>query len=308
MKEFLDKCKSAYYAGEPIISDSQYDALVEEHGEEYIGTQNGTIPHRFPMYSLKKYYVGEDEFPNLGKVIVTPKLDGAAISLLYKNGFLIRALTRGNGILGEDITEKAMHLRGVPKVVDTLMTIQITGEVVSPMTIPNARNYASGSLSLKSLEEFKTRDVTFYAYSLDGHNHLTYSSILSYLRSLQFNTVDTKSDVIEMFPTDGQVARMDNNQEFQRLGYTSKYPRGAYAIKERTEGVETTLNEVVWQVGKSGKVTPVALLEPIEIDGAVVSRATLNNVGFIQSLGLRLGDRVKVERSGGIIPRIISKA
>lgn len=308
MKNFLDKCKDMYYAGNPIISDSQYDALVEENGEEYVGTKNGTIPHAFPMYSLKKYYDGEDTFPDIGEVIVTPKLDGAAISLFYNKGYLVRALTRGNGIHGEDITEKAIHMPSIPNVIDTQQSIQITGEVVSPMSIPNARNYASGSLSLKDIEEFKTRDVTFYAYGLEGMTHVSYSSILSYLRSLQFSTVDSDSDVMDLWPTDGWVARVNDCRVFKDLGYTSKYPRGAYAIKERTEGVETILNDVVWQVGKSGKVTPVALLEPIEIEGAVVSRATLNNVGFIQSLGLRLGDKVKVERSGGIIPRIISKA
>lgn len=308
MKEFLDKCKELYYAGNPIISDSQYDALVDEHGEEYVGTRNGTIPHLYKMYSLKKYYKDEDEFPQLGKVIVTPKLDGAAISLLYKNGYLVRALTRGDGEYGEDITDKAYHMSGVMSVIDTNETIQITGEVVAPSSIPNARNYASGALSLNDIEEFKNRDVTFYAYGLEGLNHVSYSSALSHLRMLQFNTVDSESDVMSLYPTDGRVARVDDNKVFADLGYTSKHPRGAYAIKERTEGVETTLNDVVWQVGKSGKVTPVALLEPIEIDGAVVKRATLNNVGFIKSLDLRIGDKVKVERSGGIIPRIISKA
>ena len=92
------------------------------------------------------------------------------------------------------------------------------------------------------------------------------------------------------------------------MGYTSKHPRGAYALKERTAGIKTKILDVIWQTGKSGKVTPVAILEPIEIDGATVSRATLNNFGFIEALGVQIGDSVMVERAGGIIPRIIKKA
>ena len=307
MKEFILKCKEAYYNGTPFITDEQYDAIIDIHGEDGVGF-GGTVTHTFPMYSLKKYYKDEDTIPTFNsKLICTPKLDGAAISLLYKEGVLVQALTRGDGIKGEDITEKAINMKGVPNIINTKTLVQVTGEVVSPKEIPNSRNYASGALNLKNIEEFKERDVTFYAYELRGKDYNTYSMMLSDLQSLRFKTIKTPN-LIDIYPTDGLVFRVDSEKEFQSLGYTSKHPRGAFALKERTEGVTTTLENVVWQVGKSGKVTPVALLKPVDIDGAVVSRATLNNVGFIKSLGLRLGDKVKVERSGGIIPRIISKA
>jgi DNA ligase (NAD+) len=121
-----------------------------------------------------------------------------------------------------------------------------------------------------------------------------------------FNTVKDP-ELHNIFPCDGIVYRLDNYSEFYAAGYTSKFPKGAYALKERGEAVETTLLAVEWQTGKSGKVTPVAILEPVLVGDALVSRATLNNIAFIRALDLRIGDTVGVVRAGEIIPQITHK-
>ncbi len=313
MIEFLKACDRAYYNSKPIISDSQYDALRETYPKEDVGTVAGdsAVPHLFRMYSLQKFYEGEDSPPIVqGDKITTYKLDGAAVSILYMDGKLVRACTRGDGIKGQDITDKILALENVPNEIRNKAVIQVKGEVVASKDIPNSRNYASGALNLKTVDEFLERSVYFYAYDLEGEETcLSYAQDLFLLEENGFNTVLTLDiDKSIPFPTDGLVVRVNNNQIFEEMGYTSKHPRGAWALKERSEGVETTLIDVIWQVGKSGKVTPVAILAPVDIDGAVVQRATLNNIGFIKGLDLSIGDKVLVERAGGIIPRIISKA
>ena len=183
--------------------------------------------------------------------------------------------------------------------------IQVRGEVVSPKEIPNARNYAAGALGLKSLTEFATRPLTFVAYDALPRQASHYEGSMTVLRMMGLKVV-THFDSSN-YPTDGLVYRLKNSVEFERLGYTSKHPRGAFALKERAEGVETTLIDVVWQLGKSGVVSPVAILDPIEIGGATVARATLHNIEYIRDLNLEIGCRVSVIRSGEIIPRIIGR-
>lgn len=279
-----------------------------------IGSRAGQVKHAFKMYSLRKFYVGEDDEPTYSSgTVVTPKLDGAAIALTYVDGELVQVATRGNGEYGEDLNHlfslDQCHRVDIVTDIDILGVVQITGEIVAPKTIPNARNYAAGALSLKSVDEFAQRGIRFVAYDLQGTDILDHYSFyldkLNDLFTLGFVTVQSVPE--DLYPTDGYVVRVANEEEYQKLGYTSKFPRGAYALKERTEGLETVIVDVIWQTGKSGKVSPIALLDPITIDGAVVSRATLNNFGFIQALDLSIGDRVMVERAGGIIPRIIRK-
>lgn len=309
MNNYLELCKETYYAGSPIISDSQYDALEAQLGEDRMGhkVSDSAVPHTHRMYSLQKVFVNEDTPPFKGGV-ETPKMDGAAISLLYNaKGHLVLGLTRGDGIKGEDITDKMLAWDQVP---NALMTdgeiLQITGEVVLPREIFNSRNKASGALGLKSVEEFVDRNCSFVAYNLAPMSMFAdYMDAMFFLSAEDFTTILDKG--LDRFPQDGKVFRIDNTDEYLNAGFTYKHPRGAYALKERSEGIETTILDVIWQVGKSGKVTPVAILEPIIIDDATISRATLNNVGFIRELGVDIGDRVMVERAGGIIPRIICK-
>lgn len=307
MKEFLDKASKSYYEGTPIISDAEFDSLAERFGYNQVGySVTDGIPHMFKMYSLQKVFSKADLPSDIEKYICTPKLDGAAVSILYTNGMLALALTRGDGNIGRDITEKMRAL--VPNTISLLETVQITGEVVAPKTIPNARNYASGALNLKSMEEFEQRDLTFVAYDInhtvDEQGRL-YEQTLFLLRDFGFSEVSTFNS--DNYPTDGSVYRLNSYALFENMGYTSHHPRGAVALKEEKEGKVTKLVDVVWQVGKSGVVSPVAILDPIDIDGAIVSRATLHNIEYIRSLELEIGCNVEVIRSGEIIPRILRR-
>jgi DNA ligase (NAD+) len=258
------------------------------------------------MYSLQKVFVGEDEEPNWESkqpTIMTAKLDGAAVSITYVDGIFHQALTRGDGRAGLDITDKIKSL--VPNEIWSKGVKQITGEIVAPKTIPNARNYASGALNLKDLQEFKSRDITFVAYGIQPAICAEWSDDMNMVADMGFNAI-TKSDYRE-FPQDGKVVRVDSNIYFEKLGYTAHHPRGSFALKTRQAGVVTRLLDVEWNVGKSGAVSPVAILEPCIIGEATVSRATLHNIGYIEALDLEIGCGVEVIRSGEIIPRIVRR-
>lgn len=312
LENFLDKCSQAYYSGNPIITDAQFDQLSESIAYNKVGAkETGTTEqHLYPMWSLQKFYEGESKDAPLSKEIdtsVSVKLDGAAISLLYVDGELVRVLTRGDGREGQVVTEKFLSSNSlVPHKIRLKGVYQIVGEIVAPKHIENARNYASGSLNLKDVEEFKTRAISFFAYGVYPYFTETYDQDMLKLKRLGFNTVK-ETELEQVYPSDGLVFRCNNNKLFDSFGYTSKHPKGAYALKTRPEYVETTLLDVEWQVGKTGKVTPTAILEPVMIDDAMVSRATLNNPGFIEALGLEIGDRVAVVRAGMIIPCILHK-
>ena len=307
--EYLEYCNQKYAEGNPILPDDVYDRLVEntelENKVGYDATEE-RFKHPYPMYSLQKVFIGEDEEPNWDSRqahIMTAKLDGAAVSITYVDGVLTQALTRGDGKAGLDITDKIKTL--VPNQIWSKGLKQITGEVVAPKTIPNARNYASGALNLKDLEEFKSRDITFIAYGIQPAICAEWSADMGMLKDMEFNTV-TQSDWTE-FPHDGKVVRVDSNIYFETLGHTSHHPRGAFALKTRQAGVVTRLLDVEWNVGKSGAVSPVAILEPCVIGEANVSRATLHNMAYIEALDLQIGCDVEVIRSGEIIPRVVRR-
>ena len=312
MKALLQQASEDYYNGKPTMSDEQFDklAVYAKYDEVGYSSRDNRVPHAFQMYSLQKIFSNElDKDPLAdykGATIVSPKLDGAAVSLLYVSGQLHKALTRGDGKRGLDITEhmKSLVPNSLGKFTGNLL--QITGEVVAPKTIKNARNYAAGALNLKDTVEFESRDLRFIAYGVQNSWNECWSNDMSYLLNLGFDTV--LSNDWTAYPDDGLVFRIDNYEDFNSLGYTSKHPRGAYALKTRNEGVITKLVDVIWNVGKSGVVAPVAILEPIDIDGATVSRATLHNMRYITDLNLEIGCLVEVIRSGEIIPRIISRA
>jgi|SaaInl8_150m_RNA_FD_contig_111_81263_length_6145_multi_10_in_0_out_0_2 DNA ligase (NAD+) len=310
-KELLDTAAKAYYEGQPLLSDEEFDRLAEEVGYNPVGyNPDAKRKHTYPLYSLQKVFLGEDSPPEYSeKTTETPKLDGAAIALEYQNGSLKGVLTRGNGEEGVDVTDKFIFSHIVPQSMgaNNDEIIQVTGELVADKSIPNARNYAAGALNLKSIKEFSSRELTFIAYSIRGANYesKSYTQDMQYLKELGFNTVIDSS--WDKFPKDGKVFRVDSNSYFNKLGYTAHHPRGAYALKTRERGVETTLLDVVWQVGKSGKVTPVAILDPIKIEDARITRATLNNMAYIKSLNLEIGCQVEVIRAGKIIPCVVSR-
>ena len=306
MQHFLEKASAMYYSGTPILSDAEFDALARLYNYDTVGhTVTDGIPHLYKMYSLQKVFDLNAVEASTSPMVRTPKLDGAAVSLQYVNGHIAQALTRGDGNLGRDITLKLEEL--VPNVISIKGKIQITGEVVAPDTITNARNFAAGSLNLKDLLEFRSRckDLVFVAYDIQGVEYERLSEAMDHLAQNGFEVI-THFDATG-YPTDGEVFRVDNYDAFYRMGYTAHHPRGAFALKEQKDGVITELLDVVWQVGKSGVVSPVAILEPVEVGDALVSRATLHNIEYIRSLNLEIGCSVEVIRSGEIIPRIVRR-
>jgi len=313
LEEIVNKAKVAYYNGMPIMSDEIYDRLEDQLStlDRVVGMQvderSARWSHYYPMYSLQKVY-DDEAGPDYKKqpVVVSPKLDGAAVSLQYIQGRLSLALTRGDGKKGLDITDNIRHI--VPINLLPAMgkeILQITGEVVAPATIKNSRNYAAGALSLHDSDEFQKRDLTFIAYGVQPYPSDDFMFDMKFLGGCGFKTI-IDSDYTE-FPQDGQVWRVINNNAFENLGYTGHHPRGAFAHKVKQAGVVTKLLDVVWQVGKSGNVSPVGILEPVNIDGATVSRATLHNIAIIEQLDLEIGCDVEVIRAGEIIPQIVGR-
>lgn len=305
---FIDYASKKYYKGTPIITDEEFDHLAEQVEYQSVGYKidsKDSVKHYQRMYSLQKVFEGENIPPQFkGPTVSTIKLDGAAVDLTYIKGTLVKILTRGDGIYGEDISH-LIPVFPVPLHIDTEEEIlQITGEIVAPKSIKNARNYASGTLGLKDPKEFSQRDVYFFAYGVFPEQEKSFMLDMVYLTYKGFETVLNADNA---WPSDGVVVRLDNYKEFKEAGFTAKHPRGAYALKRRKEGLVTTLLDVIWDVGRSGVVTPVAILEPIEIDDAKVSRATLHNYKYIKDLDLEIGCHVEVVRSGDIIPSVVRR-
>jgi DNA ligase (NAD+) len=291
-----------------MIPDEVYDRLVDNINTDDVGSATDSrYKHPFPMYSLQKVFQDEDKAPDYGNeaVVTTTKLDGAAVSLTYVDGLFHQALTRGDGKAGLDITEKMRCI--VPSMLDKYAFAgvrQITGEVVAPKEIPNSRNYAAGALNLKDVQEFKKRDITFISYGVQPTIGARWLEDMTFLNNW-FNVIST-SDWNE-FPNDGVVFRVDRYSAFEKFGYTSHHPRGAYAYKTREAGVVTKLLDVEWNTGKSGVIAPTGILEPITIGGATISRATLHNIAFIDEMMLEIGCSVEVIRSGEIIPKVVRR-
>lgn len=312
ISNYLDRCSDAYYAGSPILDDATFDRLADLVGYNKVGAtvSAGKVKHLFQMYSLQKHYEDEGAHPlkdYVGGISTSPKLDGAAISILYMDGKLVQVATRGDGIEGQDITSKFLSTKSlVPHEIPNKGTFQVTGEIVAPKHIENARNYAAGALNLKDDDEFRTRAIEFFAYGVQPYLSASFDDDMYALEAWGFKTV-FEPEIDKIYPCDGVVHRVVSNQQFTAMGYTGKHPRGAYALKERQAAVETVILDVEWGVSKAGKVTPVAILEPVMIGDAQVSRATLNNPGFIEMLGIEIGDRVALVRSGEVVPRILYK-
>lgn len=320
MKEFISQLQKAYYEGNPLISDEEYDALIQRFPDAEVSIgHKGEVKHMFRMWSLQKKYPGRgDELPlNLEQYVKSPKLDGCAVSLLYVEGKLVQCLTRGDGITGRDVTQNVSHI--APNIVPTkCKLLQVTGEVVALGSVENARNYASGAVNLDSSEDFIERvdkgSLVFVAYGVQSpveYEYPTYfSTDMESLENLGFYTVLTQyvQDLCEdgICLTDGEVYRLDSNEEFFDAGFTSKFPKGAFAVKEDAECTWTTLLDVQFQVGASGKVTPVGILEEVVLEDAKVTKVTLNNVAYMEAMGItHKGQRVGLIRAGGVIPKIV---
>src|SRR5690554_953624 len=361
-----------YVLDNPTISDFEFDqklkqlqALEKAHPEFYdansptlrVGgeiTKNfETIPHTFRMYSLENSYSKEDledwekriEKMVDGVVEFTCELkyDGVSISLTYENGNLKKAVTRGDGFQGDDVTANVKTIRSVPLKLrgDYPPLFDIRGEIVLPFEgfammnaervelgeepYRNPRNTASGSLKLQDSAEVARRPLDCLLYNIQGDRLpiKTQFEGLKKAREWGFKVPEAAKlaknldEVLEFvdywdvhrhelpYETDGVVVKVNNLQQQEELGYTAKSPRWAMAYKFKAEQVSTVLEEITYQVGRTGAITPVANLEAVEIAGTIVKRASLHNADQIEKLDIREGDTVFVEKGGEIIPKII---
>jgi DNA ligase (NAD+) len=318
LKQLIQKHNHAYYdLSAPSISDGEYDQLYDkleamekaqgwrDHDSPTlrVGGSAGKITHPYKLYSLRKIYEGEEEVESWMDVIL-PKIDGSNLTLVYRRGKLKLAITRGNGEQGEDVTHLAEWIKNVPHRIDTQFDeIVVNGECVTDNEVENFRNYVSGALGLKSAHDFKDRNINFIAHDWLGVD-MDYSPRMKVLTGMGFFTV--LEDRAWEYPQDGVVYRANSYAKSQQLGYTSKYPRFAVALKKRmTEIAVTTLQDVLWVVGRTGTVNPTGVVDPVVIDDATISRVTLHNIGIIEEHNLGLGDLIQIERAGGVIPKFI---
>ena len=317
LKQLIQKHNQAYYDNSAsVITDSEYDQLYDkleamekaqgwrDHDSptSKVGGAAGKVTHPYKLYSLRKVYDLEevDKF----MTIKLPKIDGANLSLIYKRGKLAMALTRGNGEQGTDVTHLVEFLKGAPAKIETHYDeIVINGECVTDNEVENYRNYVSGALGLDSSSEFAQRNIKFIAHDWLGIN-INYTARIKVLQYMGFYTVLDKESWD--YPQDGVVYRTDSWEQEQQLGWTSKYPKFAVALKEReAETAVTTLLGVEWTIGRTGTVNPTGIIEPVVLDDAKLSRVTLHNIGIIEEHNLGLGDQILIERAGGVIPKFL---
>ncbi|MCA0152759.1 NAD-dependent DNA ligase LigA [Winogradskyella vincentii] len=362
-----------YILDNPTISDFEFDMklkelqdLEEKHPEFFdansptqrVGgtiTKNfNTVVHDFRMYSLDNSYSKEDllDWETRIKKLVDGdvqytcelKYDGASMNLTYQNGKLLRAVTRGDGVQGDEVTANVKTINTVPLQLKGNFPdrFDIRGEIVLPIAgflkmneerisndeepYRNPRNTASGSLKLQDSAEVAKRPLECLLYSIKGNslNITTQFEGLEKAREWGFKVpneaklVNSIDEVLEYvaywdehrhnlpYEIDGVVVKVNSLYQQDELGFTAKAPRWAMAYKFKAEQVSTTLNEITYQVGRTGAITPVANLKPVQLAGTIVKRASLHNADQIEKLDIREGDEVYVEKGGEIIPKIIA--
>ena len=374
LREELNQHNYNYYVlDQPTISDYDFDVKLKElqiletqHPEfddeqsptKRVGgtiTKNfETVRHEHRMYSLDNSYSKEDVLDWEARVkkvvegkvqyVCELKYDGASISLTYENGVLSRAVTRGDGVQGDEVTANIRTIRSVPLRLkgDYPAKFDIRGEIVLPFEgfnkmneerieigeepYRNPRNTASGSLKLQDSTEVAKRPLDCLLYNIIGSNLNIITQFESLEKARQWgfkvpktavlaNSIEEVFEFIDYwnvhrhdlpYETDGVVVKINDLHQQDELGYTSKAPRWAIAYKFKAEQVSTRLNEITYQVGRTGAITPVANLEPVELAGTTVKRASLHNADQIERLDIRVGDEVFVEKGGEIIPKIIA--
>ena len=364
----LNKYAKEYYENDdPTVSDAEYDALYDELVmlEQFGGLVLPDSPtrrvggrpnegfrqvkHKERLYSLDKTKTveGVGEWMNkLGKgervdLTLEYKYDGLTLNLTYEGGKLIRACTRGDGEVGEEVTEQVKTIKNVPLTIPFQGEIDVSGEGVMPLSslekynmdakvpLKNARNGVAGAIRNLDVAETARRGLSFYAYNVGYHKGIEFHyqhEVHRFLIEQGFNVGDyfkVVSDFDEVkrllaeaeekrphldFLIDGMVFKADSFALREMLGFTEKFPRWALAYKFKAEELTTVVRDVLWQVSRTGKLNPLAVLDPVDIGGATVSRATLSNISEIRRKGIRIGDRVFVRRSGDVIPEITGVA
>ena len=365
-----------YVLDNPTISDFDFDTKLKqlqdlEHANPHFFDENSptqrvggtitksfnTVEHEYRMFSLDNSYSKEDLLDwqtrcqkILGDVPLEftceLKYDGASISITYENGKLVKAVTRGDGFKGDDVTNNIKTIKSVPLQLNAGFPdkFDIRGEIILPFAgfekmnqelieigetpYSNPRNTASGSLKLQDSAEVAKRPLECLLYGMIGNNLPIQSQYegLELSRKLGFKVpaqsklaknIDEVFEFIEYwdknrhnlpYETDGVVVKINNIHFQEELGYTAKSPRWAMAYKFKAEQVSTILQSISYQVGRTGAITPVANLEPVQLAGTIVKRASLHNADQIAKLDIRVGDEVFVEKGGEIIPKIIGVA
>lgn len=360
-----------YVLAEPGISDYAFDMLLEELQKleeaypDLAGSNSPTqrvggqvtkkfpaIRHKYPMLSLSNTYSREElmdfdkrvkkALGNAYEYVCELKYDGVAISLTYEDGELTRAVTRGDGVQGDEITNNVRTIRSIPLILreDPVSDLEVRGEIIMPHksflhlnaekkikgenAFANPRNAAAGSLKVQDSKIVAARNLDCFVYSANA-DELPFESHWESLKALKkwgfkvsedvkkCKTIDDVFDFINHyeekraslpFDIDGVVIKVNSYARQEELGYTSKFPRWAIAYKYKAEQAITTLNDVTFQVGRTGAVTPVANLEPVSIAGSTVKRASLYNEERMAELDLHKGDKVFVEKGGDIIPKV----
>ena len=321
------------------------------------------VRHRVPMLSLSNTYnisEIEDFDKRIKKIILSEnvkdhskeleyilelKLDGLSISLIYENGVLIQAVTRGDGQVGEDVTENIMEIKTIPKKLKKNISLEVRGEIILPISsfnrinqereddgedvFANPRNAASGTIRQLDKTIVAERGLDCYLYYLvnaENYGINTHLESIEYIEKLGFKTTkifEKYTDFKELeksidkwhndrkkldYETDGLVIKVNNFALYETLGYTTKSPRWAIAYKFPAEQVKTKLMDVTFQVGRTGVITPVAELEAVNLSGSVVKRASLHNFDEIRRKDIKIGDNVIVEKAAEIIPQVVNVA
>ncbi len=354
---------------QPKISDQQYDhylkelVALEQQYPEYKQEDSPTekiggvvlsgfdkVTHQVPMMSLSNVFNEEEllAFDERIRKAITDfsyvtelKIDGLAVSLTYEKGLFVRAATRGNGVVGEDITRSVQTIKSLPLKLNEPIDIEVRGEIYMPhksftklnevrlshneALFANPRNAAAGTIRQLDTKVVAKRNLDLFIYTIvDADKYReTQEEALKYLSDLgfkvnpnyqnifgittlieQINNYDLLRKILP-YDTDGAVIKVNEFNLYEKIGYTSKFPKWATAFKFKAEQVETILKAITFQIGRTGVVTPVAELEPVLISGSTVARATLHNEDYVTSKDIRIGDTVLIHKAGEIIPEVI---
>ena len=367
-KEIEYHNKLYYEQDEPEISDYEYDKLTQrlkklekEHPElivkssptQKIGGKTKNIftqvVHDVQMQSLQDVFsLGEveefvdkvkEEYKDQTRFCVETKIDGLSVSLEYVDGVLVRGSTRGDGFVGEDVTQNIKMIKDIPQRLSSNDTIEVRGEVYLPrkefekineeliannkQQLSNPRNAAAGTLRQLDSELVKKRNLSIFVFNVQkGKSFSSHYESLDYLNKLGIKTIDvrylcsTKEEVINAikkignmrdeleYDIDGAVVKVDNLLIRQEMGQTVKVPKWAVAYKYHPEQKETKVLDIALQVGRTGQVTPVVILEPVRVAGSIISKTTLHNFDFMREKDIRIGDTVIIQKAGDVIPEV----
>ena len=374
MNELIDIINEADYnyhtLDNPTISDQEYDKYlrelfeIEEEHPEWVREDSPTqhaggkiiegfeqAVHKIPMMSLSNVFneseiIAFDE--KIKKEGINPqymcelKIDGLSVSLLYEKGKLVRAATRGDGTVGEDITHNVKTIKSIPLKLKKEVDIEVRGEIFmnkktlielnekrkknNQPLLQNCRNAAAGSIRQLDSKVAAERKLDNFIYHLPNpldYNFNTHSEAIEFMKELGFKTnpnnrlVNNINELLEFIeekgtlrPTlpydiDGVVIKVNDIRQQQKLGYTAKYPKWATAYKFPAEEVVTKLTDIIFTVGRTGQITPNAVLEPVIVAGSTISRATLHNEDFVNERNLKIGDIVSIRKAGDVIPEVV---